>query len=137
MRHAAVNELIRKALASAKAPSHLEPSDTSCANGKRSDGATVLPWKCGRALVWDATCPDTYAPSHLALAAREAGVAAIQAEQRKTEKYAHLSASHHFVAFAIETSGVFGPEVLSLLEDESEQRLVSHSPFSSSSKGFQ
>ena len=64
-------------------------------------------------------------------------MAAIQAEQRKTEKYAHLSASHHFVAFAIETSGVFGPEVLSLLEDESEQRLVSHSPFSSFSKGFQ
>ena len=78
-----------------------------------------------------------HAPSHLALAAREAGVAAIQAEQRKTEMYAHLSASHHFVAFAIETSGVFGPEVLSLLEDESEQRLVSHSPFSSVSKGFQ
>ena len=63
LRHAAVNELIRKALASAKAPLHLEPSDTSCANGKRSDGATVLPWKCGRALVWDATCPDTYAAS--------------------------------------------------------------------------
>ena len=109
-RHAAVNELIRRALASAKVPSHLVPSGASCANGKGPDGATVLPWKCGRVLVWDATCPDTYAPSHLALAAREAGVVAIQAEQRKTEKYAHLSASHHFVPFAIETSGVFGLE---------------------------
>ena len=81
-RHAAVNEPIRRALASAKVPSHLEPSGTSCANRKRPDGATVLPWKCGRALVWDATCPDTYAPSHLALAAREAGAVAIEAEQR-------------------------------------------------------
>ena len=114
--HAAVNELIR-ALALAEVPSHLEPSGTLCANGKRPDGATVLPWMCGWALVWDATCPDTYAPSHLALAAREAGAVAIQAEQRKTEKYAHLSASHHFVPFTIETSGVFEPEALSLLED--------------------
>ena len=81
----------------------------------------MLPWKCGRALVWDVTCPDTYAPSHLALAAREAGAVAIQAEQRKTEKYAYLSASHHFVPFAIETSGVFGPEPLSLLEDISRR----------------
>ena len=86
-------------------------------DGKRPDGATVMPWKCGRALAWDATCPDTYAPSHLALAAREAGAVANQAEQQKTEKYAHLSASHLFVPFAVETSGVFGPEALSLLED--------------------
>ena len=34
--------------------------------------------------------PNTYAPSHLASAAREAGAVANQAEQRKTEKYAHL-----------------------------------------------
>ena len=116
-RHAAINELIRRALASARVPSHLEPSGTSRVDGKRPDGATVMPWKCGRALAWDATCPDTYAPSHLALAAREAGAVANQAEQQKTEKYAHLSASHHFVPFAVETSGVFGPEALSLLED--------------------
>ena len=44
-----------------------------------------------------------------------------QAERRKTEKYAHLRASHHFVPFAIETSGVFGPEALFLLEDMSRR----------------
>ena len=77
---------------------------------------TVMPWKCGLVLAWDATCPDTYAPSHLALAAREAGAVANQAEQRKKEKYAHLRASHYFVSFAIETWGVFGSEALSLLE---------------------
>ena len=87
-RHAAVNELIRRALALAKVPSHLEPWGTLCVNGKRPDGATVMPWKCGQALIWDAICPDTYTPSHLALATREAGAVANQAEQRKTEKYA-------------------------------------------------
>ena len=35
-RHAAVNELIRRALASAKVPSHLEPLGTSCAKGEKA-----------------------------------------------------------------------------------------------------
>ena len=64
--HAAVKELIRRALASAKVSSHLKPSGTSCANGKRPDGATVLLWKCGQALVWDATCPcQILMPPHI------------------------------------------------------------------------
>ena len=95
----------------------LHMNEMWCVNGKRPDGATVMPWTCGQALTWDATCPDTYTPSHLALAAREAGAVANQAEQRKTEKYAHLRVSHHFVPFAIETSEVLGSEALSLLED--------------------
>ena len=36
----------------------------SYCDGKRPDGATVMPWREGRALVWDATCPDTLAPSN-------------------------------------------------------------------------
>ena len=72
--HAAVNKLIRRALALAKVPSHLEPSGTSCANGKRADGAMVIPWKCGQALIWDAT-GQILMPLHIwPLAAREASV---------------------------------------------------------------
>ena len=82
-RHAAINELIRRALASVGVPSHLEPLGISCVDGKRPDGATVMPWRCGQALVWDATCPDTYPPLHLALAARKAGAVANKAEQRR------------------------------------------------------
>ena len=60
-------------------------------DGKRPDGTSVMPWKCGRTLFWDATCTDTFAPSHVALAAREAGLVASQAEQTMTLKYAHLN----------------------------------------------
>ena len=67
--------------------------------------------------MWDATCLDTYAPSHLSAAAREAGAVAAQAEQLKNAKYAHLASSHHFVAFAMETSGVMGQTALGLLCD--------------------
>ena len=112
-RHAAVNELIRRSLASAKIPSHLEPSGIMRSDGKRPDGATIMPWKNGRTMVWDATCPDTFALSHVAHVAREAGTVASQAERNKCQKYALLCTSHHFVPIAIETSGVFGPEAAS------------------------
>ena len=61
-RHAAVNDIIQRALDSAKIPSHLDPLGLYRSDGKRPDGATVVPWKCGRVLVWDATCTDTLAP---------------------------------------------------------------------------
>ena len=59
-------------------------------------------------LVWDATCPDTLAPSHSTLAVREAGAVAADAEYKKTLKYMHFNSSHCFVLVAVETLGVFG-----------------------------
>ena len=70
-RHAALNDIIKCALDSAKIPCHLEPTGLYRSDGKRPDGASVVPWKYGRVLVWDATCADTLAPSHQAMAARE------------------------------------------------------------------
>ena len=63
-RHAAVNDILYRTLASAHIPSRLEPSDLNRLDGKRPDGVTMIPWKNGRLLVWDATCPDTFAPSY-------------------------------------------------------------------------
>ena len=109
-RHSAINDLIKRSLGSAKIPAHLEPAGICRSDGKRPDGATVLPWRNGRILVWDATCPDTFAPSHRDLATRGAGAVADQAEERKKAKYAELATTHHFVPLAVETTGVFGSE---------------------------
>ena len=109
-RHSALNDIIKRSLDSAKIPSHLEPMSLSYRDGKRPDGATVVPWREGRALVWDVTCPDTLAPSHITLAASKGGVVAANAEQRKHSKYSHLDRSLLFVPVAIETLGVLGPE---------------------------
>ena len=70
-------------------------------------------------LVWDVTCPDTFAPSYLSSAASEAGAITASAEERKKTKYPSLNPAHTFtpVAILIETSGVFGPETLSFLKD--------------------
>ena len=58
-RHAELNQIIYRSLISARIPSRLEPSDIY-----RSDGVTIVPWERGKALVWDATCPDTLASSY-------------------------------------------------------------------------
>ena len=86
-------------------------------DGKRPDGITVVPWKSGRLLVWDATCPDTFAPSYVASANNEAGAVAALAEERKKTKYAHLDSSHTFTPVAIETSGVIGPQSMIFVRD--------------------
>ena len=85
---------------------------------------SIIPWKRGIALVWDAMCPDTFAPSHVSHATREAGAVAERAEMLKTSKYTNLDSSHHFVPVAVETSGVFGPEALSFIRDLSRQLKV-------------
>ena len=64
-----------------------------------------MPWSCGWVLLWDATCPDTLAPSHIALDSREPGLVAEQAELQQKIKYADLLATHYFVP-----TGVFGHE---------------------------
>ena len=44
-------------------------------------------------LVWDATCPDTLALSHISLAAREGGAVTADADGKKRLKYSNLNRS--------------------------------------------
>ena len=60
-RHASINSIIHRALATAKIPSRLEPAGLSRSDGKRPDRATLAPCARGQLLVWDATCPDILA----------------------------------------------------------------------------
>ena len=120
-RHSAINDIIKRSLGSAKISAHLEPVGICRSDGKIPDGATILPWKCGRILVWDATCPDTFAPSHIDLARREAEAVAKQAEGMKKAKYSELSTTHHFIPVAVETSGVLGPEASNFLQEQGQR----------------
>ena len=115
--HAAVNDIIHRSLTAANIPSRLEPSGLYWSDGKCPDGCTILPWRCGKVLVWDATCPNTHALSHVSAAVRGAGIVAAQAEQQKGAKYAHLNTSHYFVPFVLETSGMFGEAAVEFARD--------------------
>ena len=60
----------------------------------RWGGVTIVPWKSGRSLVWDATYSDTFAPSNIQHAVREARAVAVEAEHRKRAKYQVLTHTH-------------------------------------------
>src|SRR6218665_3450233 len=72
-------------------------------DGKRPDGATLIPWSAGRYMAWDATVVHTCAASYLSQTAILAGSAAEQAAVHKTDKYALLPATHVFVPIAFKT----------------------------------
>ena len=116
-RHAALNGVIHRSLTSARIPSRLEPSGLQRSDGKRPDGVTMVPWRCGKLLVWDATSPDTFAPSYSLSATSEAGAVAAGAEARKRMKYICLEPVYSFVPIAVESSGVFGPQTLEFLKE--------------------
>ncbi|SRR6266536_1995094 len=82
---------------------------------ERPDGVTTIPWRRGRCVAWDATCPDSYAASHLAHTSERAGTAAEVAELAKRAKYCDLLSSVDFIPIALDTSGVWGKEGLKLM----------------------
>ena len=114
-RHSAVNDLIKRSLSSAEIPCRLEPPSLLRDDNKRPDGLSLSPWSNGRCLVWDFTCPDTLAPSHLNLAVSGPGLVACEAEDHKRLKYSSLSAAYCFIPVAVETLGALGDEAANFL----------------------
>lgn len=107
---------MRRALNTINVPSVLEPVGLARDDGKRPDGMTLVPWERGRALVWDATCVDTLAPSHLSGTITKAGAAAEAAENAKRRKYEVLSDDYIFAPLGVETLGPWGPSTKSFFK---------------------
>ena len=118
-RHTLANDVIVRAVRSAGVHAELEPSRLLRGDGKRPDGASLDPWRSGSYLVWDFTCPDTVAPSHLRYSSSAAGSAAERAEEQKRAKYSELTGSGNYMFFpvAMETLGTWGPSALALCCD--------------------
>ena len=115
-RHGAINDLIRRSLVSAGVPCIGEPPGVSRDDGKRPDGLTLVPWKMGRCMIWDATVRDTLASSYLSMSAASAGSAANEAERRKTLKYRSLQSRFVFIPLGFETFGSWGSEAKELIQ---------------------
>ena len=109
-RHGEINDIIHRSLVTAKVPSRLEPSGLLRSDGKTPDGMTIIPWSRGQLLVWDATCCDIFAASHIGAAVSEPGAVDAKAEDNKVSKYCHLGTGYQFVPVAVETCGTFGPQ---------------------------
>ena len=116
-RHSALNDIIKRSLATAEIPSRLEPTSLARSDGKRPDGMSMMPWKQGRCLVWDVTCPDTLASSHLNHAVTGAGEVATVAESNKRTKYEEIARTFHFIPIAVETLGALGVDATAFFKD--------------------
>ena len=112
-----MNGIIANALRSLGIPTVLEPPGLLRGDGKRPDGSTLVPWSGGRPLLWDFTCPDTFAPSHLRLTSNSAGAAASAAEVHKVAKYSSFIHTHIFVPVGVESSGVWEVQAAEFLRD--------------------
>ncbi|CAH2266870.1 jg8931 [Pararge aegeria aegeria] len=64
-RHSTLKDIIRRSLANAHVPAVLEPIGLARTDGKRPDVMTLIPWRLGWSHVWNATCGDTLAASHI------------------------------------------------------------------------
>ena len=107
-RHNAMNDIIHLSMAAAGLPSQKEPYGLALSDGKRPDSVTMMSWECGRPLIWDATCSDTYAQAYLPLATNRSGAVAGSVESKKQALYSHLQSTHTFVQVAVETTRAFG-----------------------------
>ena len=130
-RHAALNDIVHRTLSSVNVPATLEPRGLCRSDGRRPDGLTITPWANGRALVWDVTCWDSFAPSHIHMSSARAGMLADHAADRKRETYRDLLPSHCFMPIALESTGVFGQDALDFIHDVAKRsRLITSDPLS-------
>jgi len=85
-------------------PAILEPTGLIRGDGKKPCGATLI-LSGGPPMLWDFTCTDTFAPSHLRKTNFLAGGGCVCAEAIKMAKYSALLNTHQFLPVAIETGG--------------------------------
>jgi Reverse transcriptase (RNA-dependent DNA polymerase) len=116
-RHTNINDIICRGLNRAGIPAVKEPSGLTRSDGKRPDGQTLIPWRSGRALLWDATVVNTVAASYIPATAAEAGGAAELAAKRKHVKYSELEKRYIFVPVAVETLGPLNNEGLDFISE--------------------
>ena len=117
LRHAALNDIICRALKSAGVPSILEPVGLDRGDGRKPDGITVIAFSRGKSLCWDATCVNTFRESAVNDSAIRAGHAAPKAENAKRTKYPDLVRNYRFEPVAIETSGVFSSSTSNIVNE--------------------
>ena len=104
-RHFAINDVISRAIICAGIPLSKEPSGVLRGSALRPNCITLVPWRGGRALAWDATIASTLADSYLKVSSTRAGSASESAAAKKMLKYAGLSAEFSFQPVSLESLG--------------------------------
>ena len=103
-----------------------EPQGLCQDDSKQPDGITLFSWKHGMQLVWDVTCPDTFAQSYLHLTSKAAGKAAEKAEREKIQKYQELANKYIVMPVAFETLGAWGKNSLKFIQEIGERMTMAN-----------
>ena len=112
-RHAAINDIIWRALSKAGILSSKEPPGLIRTDGKRPDGATLIPWSKGRLC-----CMGRYGNSYIiSLYIHLTALSTGGASERKRTKYANRTATHDFIPLAIESLGPINITGMEFLQD--------------------
>ena len=111
-----MNDIIWRAMTTARIQAVKEPPGLTRQDNKRPDGVTLIPWSHGRCLAWDVTVPDTVAASHLDRTSVTAGAAAEHAAELKISKYADLLQYYDFVPISVETFGCWSDNALEFVK---------------------
>ena len=107
LRHTMVNECVSRTLTSAGLPNKLEPRNISDCEHLRPDGVTLIPYKRGKSLAWDVSCPHPLCASHVKNNTN-CGKLSTQCEELKSKKYSCLEEKYNFCPIIIDTIGAYG-----------------------------
>ena len=66
-RHNLIHDIVFRAFTKTNIQASKELHGLVRADGRRPDGATLIPWSRGKSLTWDVTVPDTSAQSYPAM----------------------------------------------------------------------
>jgi len=67
-------------------------------------------------MIWDFTCTETVAPSHINQTSARAVAAADTAEKSKREKYASFAGQYEVILVAVETMGLWGEQAFQFIQ---------------------
>ena len=98
-RHSMLNDLLTRACIRSGVPAVEEPKGLSPSDEKRSDGVSLVPWRVGRCIARDVTCPDTLEASHRSMTSVTIAAAAERAALLKHIKYAEIKANIYGLGF--------------------------------------
>ena len=105
-----LKDLVKQSLVSTHIQSVLEPRYLHRTDQKRPDGLTLVPWACGRQILWDVRVVLSLASSSISAGSFcRPGMAAAQVEDRKSDKYRDLNNNWStFQTIAFEVQGAAG-----------------------------
>ena len=117
IRYSHINDMIWRAVKRAQVPIVEESVCFSCADGKRPDGATLIPWASKKALEWHVIVVDTFAHLHIGNASSLAGAAANHAATLKTSKCTNITDTNIFVTVANLTRGAWDQQSIEFIPE--------------------